>query len=299
MNWAEREYLSTLRHFHVSGHSLTARPMPDYLAALLSTRNAGVTWSETHLAGSSIRQRNALPGTKSPSDFLLITEQHGVLGSLAWHDTRGELRNALASFRIVSPQAPAFFYVPWLGVDDMKAPDRWIAYERAATPVWGCVILDANKRRKTDAVGPPIRLIPVNLALAEWVEVAGTEGMFQDDVHLTSRGNYLAALVVYFSIAGPESAVASTREPGFAPPGLSIQQVAQMVEFAREFAATWPRRVPQMTSRECNAFLDASFQEDFWKYFHRTQPRASFGPLAWWRQWRLARSTAEFRFSEP
>ena len=285
------------RGFFVSGHSLTASPMPDFLSRLMSIDGNAVPWSELSAPGATLRHRNGLAPPPEGVAFMLITEQHGLLGSLVWHDTRGELLKAGRAFNSRNPGAPVYFYVPWLAVDDLTSPGRWIAYERAATPVWRCALDEVNGRPGGEAPLRPIRFLPANLALAEWVEAEGTAGLFEDDVHLTAAGKFYLALVVYASVAGPVADFGIERVASVAPAGLSATQVAQMVASAQAFVSTWQDRVSRLSGEECNAYLESTFRQDYWNYFRAAHMKGTFPLLARWRQWRLDRSAGEIRFS--
>jgi len=154
----------------ISGHSLTDQPLPSDLAAIAASLGHPLQWNRQYMVGSSIRARvrgaKAPPGetgwsgyhqgsnrdsenmdvlaelrqprtvTGGPYDVLLITEEHGLLGTMVWNDTVRYLRHYHDRFIDANPAGRTLFYESWLGLDDKNDPRRWIAYERAASPIW-------------------------------------------------------------------------------------------------------------------------------------------------------------------
>ncbi len=220
----------------ISGHSLTDRPVPDMLAALLAADGRPIAWDRQHIPGSTIRERSegregtpagsgfaagvdkdgvpldvraALAGTP-PYDVLIITERHKVLEVMAYDGFARNLEGFVRLFRAGNPQGAAFFYSPWAGIGSRTDPSRWIAFERAADPVWRCGVEGVNA-----ALGASGRIgfVPAARALADLVDrlvtapaAAGFAGagpadiiaaLFTDDVHLTDLGNYFVALLTF------------------------------------------------------------------------------------------------------
>ncbi len=187
-----------------SGHSLLDEPLPRDVALIAASLGTPLARHTVHTPpGSSIRER----GTGAPSfeghDALLVTEQHTLIGNIVWNDSVGELRSLLQRFTAANPGARVWFYAPWLSLDDRARPQRWIAYERAAAPLWRCVAVQA-------AAGAPRRIewLPANALLADLVErvqqghIGGVTvtSLFRDEVHLSALGSYFMSAVVYASL---------------------------------------------------------------------------------------------------
>jgi hypothetical protein len=123
-----------------------------------------VQWNRQYMVGSSIRSRSAgdapdkpwsgyrggdnrdasgldvLQEFKQPRtvsgglyDTLVITEQHGLLGTLVWNDTVRHLRHYHDRFIDANPKGRTWFYESWLDISDKSDPRAWIAYERMAS----------------------------------------------------------------------------------------------------------------------------------------------------------------------
>jgi hypothetical protein len=297
----------------ISGHSLTNEPIPSYLADIAQSLGQQHSWNRQYLEGSSIKQRSRgdsidetqWPGyargfdfkndpvnvimefqkpTRHPGqpyDALLITEQHAVLGSLVWNDTVFYLRNFQDRFAVHNPKGVTYFFEPWLSLDEKKNPRRWIAYERAAAPVWDCVVSQLDRTIVSEGRKDRIIRIPAALAPADRVERAITkpgvvgitrdnaqatvDSLIQDDVHLTSLGAYYVALVIF--------AVMFERSPESAwhPADVTAQQAAALQRVAAEF---WAQRQPAaMTLSACRRYVLTSF---LWKFL-------GYMDAAYWR----------------
>jgi hypothetical protein len=200
-----------------SGHSLMDQPLPDHVAAVAASQGMPLQWQRQYLEGSSIRQRNAMPLPRAdmPFDTLLVTEQHTLIGNLVWNDSVGQLRLLHDRFMVANPGSRSWFYEPWLGLGDRSDPRRWIAHERAASPMWQCLVTRVNASLAVDGRRDRITTLPAGAILATLVERATQGGglpglsgstpretvqrLFRDDVHLTPLGVYFMALVVYAS----------------------------------------------------------------------------------------------------
>jgi hypothetical protein len=161
----------------VSGHSLVDEPLPTYLAKIAHSLNTPIEWNRHYIVGSSIRVRvrgaqtaggaqgwagfhqgysrggenadlaaeiNQPRLVGGPYDTLLITEQHGLLGTLVWNDTVRYLRHYHDRFVAANPHLRTWFYESWFGIDNLDDPYRWIAYERSASPMWQCLATRIN-----------------------------------------------------------------------------------------------------------------------------------------------------------
>lgn len=187
-----------------AGHSLLDAPLPRDVAAIAASLGTPLAqWQQHTPAGSSMRDRAPSLPPLQGYDTLVVTEQHTLIGNVVWNDSVGELRRLHERFVAANPQGRSWFYAPWLNLDDTADPQRWVAYERAAAPVWACVALLATERR-TDRIA----FLPASTLLAALVErvsrgeVPGVRvaSLFRDDVHLSALGAYFMAMVVYATL---------------------------------------------------------------------------------------------------
>ncbi len=287
----------------ISGHSLLSDPIPSDLAAIASSLGHPFIWRRQYLEGSSIKRRSFGDDTEGqswsgytkgltqadravsvldelrrpeghpdkPYDALLITEQHSVLISLVWNETPRYLRDFHDRFIAQNPNGTTFFYEPWLSIDNKNDPRGWIAYERAADPVWRCIVEQTNAAISSDGRRGRIRFIPVALALADLIERAtqsqGVPGITResvratvdslvaDDVHLTRLGKYYVALVTFAFLSGisPHGA--------WHPADVSPEQAAVLQDVAGSFAAKAPPSV--MSLQDCRDYVRKTF---LWRY---------------------------------
>lgn len=229
-----------VKRLFISGHSLTDRPLPDMLAAMLAADGRPIDWNRQDIGGSTIRERTeGRPGTppgsghaagvdrdgapidirtelsrQPPYDMLIVTERHTVLDVIAYEGFPGTLKGLVELFLAASPAGTSYFYAPWLGIGSREDPGRWIAFERAADPVWRCAVAGVNATLAAEGKAGRIGFIPAAGALADLVaqmiaapEAAGfakgakpadiVAALFTDDVHLTALGFYFVALVTY------------------------------------------------------------------------------------------------------
>lgn len=300
----------------VSGHSLTNEPLPSNMMAIASSFGFQLRWNRQHLEGSSIKQRSrgTAPGASlwagyaagfdranqpidvlaefrrqqdDPYDMLLITEQHSLLGSLVWNDTVAHLRHFVDRFGAHNPNGTTFFFEPWLSLNDKSDPARWVAYERAAAPVWRCIVGQMNQAIAAEGRQDRIVSIPAASALAYLVEAA-TQGkalagimradvrstmdsLVFDDVHLTSLGNYYVALVTFaFTFQ-------HATKGAWHPADITAQQASALQATADAFV-----RMPQpstMSLDACRSYVRGSFIWTYLGYANLTHWRKERGYL--------------------
>lgn len=295
----------------ISSHSLIEQPLPSHLQQIAASLGSPLQWQREYLEGSSIRARVAKgQANLAGFDALVITEQHGLLGSLMWNDTVGELRRYHERFIAANPAGRTWFYEPWLSLDDPADPRRWIAYERAASPVWQCVVLAAQGSTRR------IEPLPAGVALARLVEratqgagLAGISGasvretmqrLFIDDVHLTPLGSYYMALVVYATLAdrSPQGA--------WAPDGVTASAAASLQTAAWEAVQAERGARRPRTLAQCRDALHDGFIATHWSYVRDAQWKTQdAAPLRWWRwarlrvltHWRLRRDAPDHPFA--
>lgn len=337
---------STARLFY-SGHSLTDRPLPDHVEHIARSLGTQVLWNRQYVVGSSIRQRvqgddasatdwrgyrqgynrdtegmDVVAEFKSPRttdarpyDALIITEQHGLLGSLIWNDTVRHLRHYHDRFIEGNPAGQTFFYESWISLDDKSDPRRWIAYERAASPIWQCmgarINLSLAALGRSDRISP----LPMGLALAELIETATgasapsplraattreTVSQFiKDDVHLTPTGIYYAALVTYATVLR-QSPVGA-----WVPQDVRADQAQALQNFAWSFVQRQQRNVAPGSMARCRELIRDDFAWRYWSYirdaYWRKETNVVMAHLRWvrhyvsWR-YRLSREDASNPF---
>lgn len=311
-----------IERLFVSGHSLTDPPMPAHLATIADSLGAPLQWNMQSIPGSPIRMRTEgagpehayrhgtnrggrnldvlaewhAPQTVSGGlyDALLVAEQHGVLTALSFQNTPNALAGIHRRFIDANPKGRVWFYESWLSVDDKDNPERWIAYERAASPVWQCVAMRAS--RVLEAAGKPsaIEAVPAGAALAALVEratvqqVAGVSAatkretmnrLFADDVHLTPLGHYFIAAVVYATMWQRSPVGAEVPSPLDATVARILQQ--QAWSFVGEWRAQ--RREPSFAA--CRDQLRESFIGRHWSYVRDSTWRREDGAWKAYMRW--------------
>ncbi len=281
----------------ISGHSLVDHPFPDHLARLSAGAQVPIQWNRQYLPGSSIKARTRGPGSNGwsgyaqgidrngnpidtlheiwrpiveggPYDTLIVTEQHSLLESILWNDTIRYLRDFHERVVGLNPRAQTFLYQSWLTVSNLDAPGRWIAYEKAAEPVWACVVERINLSLAAEGRTDRIRPLPIALALATLVEAAtgntGVPGisadshsatmalLFRDDLHLTDTGSYYVALVSFALMHG--------KPPPdlWAPVGIANGTAAALRRHAWRFAAGRSHLGPMPLS-QCRDYVSRTF----------------------------------------
>ncbi|MEJ6781137.1 hypothetical protein [Aminobacter sp. Piv2-1] len=297
--------------FFVSGHSLTDRPFPDMLEAIAAAGGRSLIWERQHIGGSSIRQRTRGPDGSPPGsgygagvgrdgkpvdviaelaarryDVLVVTEWHRVLDAMLSEGTATYLGELQDRFMAGNPRGMSYFFAPWADLSDLTAPGDWIEYERAASPVWQCLVEGVNSKLAEQARQDRIRFIPASLALADLVArltsgqpVAGFEGLapervtaalFTDRVHLTELGNYFVAVVAYATVFGNEAVAAPV------PASLDQTRAQSLRSIALELIAQW--RVRQVFGPDggCEG-VPARFVIAYAGYMERTYTRPERG----------------------
>lgn len=330
----------------ISGHSLVDQPLPSNLAAIAASLGTPIQWNRQYMVGSSLRDRargaaaapevatwngyrqgqnrdtenlDVLAEWRAPKtvtggayDSLLITEQHGLLGSLLWHDTVRYLRHHHDRFISGNAKGRTWFYESWLGLDDKSDPRRWIAYERAASPIWQCLATRINLSLAAEGRIDRIEPLAAGLALAGLVEratqgsgVAGVtadsvretvDRIVNDQVHLTELGAYYVSLVTYASMFDRNPAGA------WAPAALGGVAARSLQTIAWELVQQERRERQPLTLDECQGRLQRSFIAAYWGYLRDSTWVSEVGtPSAWLRwakyrvqwHWRLRRNGSE------
>lgn len=329
--------VATPQRVFISGHSLVDQPLPDHLARIAESLGQPLQWNRQYVVGSTIHDRTRGRDRESgwagyatglnregqgldviqefrrprttdgqPYDTLIVTEQHGVLESIVMRDTVRLLRHYHERFIEGNAHGQTWFYEPWLGVIDKRDPSRWLAYERAAAPIWQCVLTRINTSLAAEGRADRLRPLPASLALATLVERAvqgkvpglaaqSAEGvmnlLFRDHVHLTPLGAYYMALSVYAATFGRSPAGA------WAPPQVSPPLAAALQQLAWEAVSTEQNRRTPLPLEKCGAALKALApvyfehkRDDYWAQqeasllntYRRLRQEAEWR----WRLWR-------------
>ena len=330
----------------VSGHSLVDQPLPDYLEAIGKSLNTPIQWNRHYQVGSSIAARSRGPHSPHGAwdgyrtganrtgagmdvvaelrrpvtvsgghyDALLITEQHALLGTLTWNDTVRYLRHYHERLIEGSPQAKTYFFEPWLRLNDKSDPRRWIAYERAASPIWQCIATRINVSLQAEGRADRISSVPAGIALAHLVDIATRspgvpaitlsnvratmDSIVGDDVHLTELGTYYSALVNY--------AVLYERSPigAWHPPSVNVAQATALQTVAWEFVTQYAKTNVPLTLTGCTDKLRSEFIGLYWTYVRDTFWRKEGSVNAYWQwakfmakwHWRMRKDSAENPF---
>ena len=299
----------TSANVFVSGHSLTDNPLPDDMEAIARSLGTSMSWNQQNVIGSPLRIRtrgdgssgwsgysrgknrsgsdmNVLNELRNPQtlggaryDTLVITERHDLLSSLFYEDTVRFLRHYHERFIEGNPQGLSYFYEPWLGIPDKANPARWITYERAALPIWECVVTRINHSLEAEGRGDRITTLPAAVALTELVEqaiagnVEGVSGgstrqvvdrLFHDDVHLTKLGVYYMALVSYAAVYRQSPVGAS------APAEVTATQAASLQRVAWEYVARYYAEPVAPTLNECQELMRESGCRAYWTFREQT-----------------------------
>ncbi len=228
-------------------------------------------------------------------DSLLITEQHGLLGTLVWNDSVRYLRHHHDRFVSANAKGRTWFYESWLSLDDKGDPRRWIAYERAASPIWQCLSTRVNVSLAADGRSDRIEPLAAGVALAGLVERA-TQGsgvigvtagsvpetvdrIVTDNVHLTELGAYYMALVTYASMFD--------RSPvgAWSPGGIDAEAVKSLQTLAWDLVQAERKARRLLTFDECQEKLQSSFIATYWAYVRDAFWREELGLARAWLRW--------------
>lgn len=311
------------------------QPVPDHVARIAESLGQPLQWNRQYVVGSSIKTRTrgfqretgwagystgynrqgeglnlveefrkpSLPGG-NPYDTLVITEQHSLLDSLLFNDTVRHLRHYHERFIEGNAQGQTWFYEPWIGVIDKSNPSRWLAYERAAAPVWQCIVTRINTSLAAEGRPDRLRSYSASLVLVSLVEraVRGEvpslsakdtqtvmNRIFQDNVHASPLGAYYVALGLYAAL--------SDRSPvgAWAPEPMSPQLAASLQQLAWEAVQAQKSR-PVLPLDRCQdavkTFMPTYFdymRDDYWAQqpaSWRNTSRRLRNQLTWrWRVW--------------
>lgn len=310
------------KRLFISGHSLTDRPLPDYLAAIADDMGAPLQWNMQHIAGSSLRARTLGDGSVSGSgyragtdrdgrpinvleelapgpsekayDTLVLNEVHTLLESLIWNDTIGNAVDYEARFFASNPDGQTYLYAAWLNVDDLDNPAGWIAYEKAATRAWQCTATTINDRLAEKGRTRPVRLIPAAQALAALVERAASEEGVAGLSAATPRATmerlfaddvHLTHLGNYYvALISHIALYGSLPSDPWVAPDLDPDQASALQRFARDFMVRWHRQQAKVEI-DCPRYLADEFAGVYLAYVRDTKWRQDDGRLRAYYKW--------------
>ena len=297
--------------FFISGHSLTYEPFGDYVEKIAQSLGSSARYNEQLILGSAIQQRvrgngndsdtgfagysqgmnrdggsnmNVIEELRNPQtlggdryDTLLITERYDVLLVIDYNKTARYLRHVHERLIEGNPRANSYFYESWFALPDKSDPRTWIAYERAAHPVWKCVATRVNQSLMGEGRGDRIASLPAASAMAELIERA-TQGyvdgvtsssvletvnrIISDEVHMSSLGKYYMALVTYGALYRrspvgawfPSNDVTSTQAS-------SLQQIAW--DYISSYYA---KNDTPLSLEQCQTLVQKSFCDAYWSF---------------------------------
>ena len=292
---------------------MTDNPLSDYLIAIAQSLGAQLQYNQQIVIGGPIRIRakgnslevpgwpgysygknrdsvgmNVVNELRNPQtiggrryDALVITERHDLIATLIWEDTVRYLRHFHERSIEGNPQATTYLFESWLGIKNKNDPSEWIAYERAASPVWQCVANRVNSSLTNEGRADRVQSLPAGASLAELVAKATAPGgvpgisgtsvresvdvLFNDDVHLTPLGTYYMALVNY--------AVLYRRSPigAWAPTTISPQQANSLQSIAWQYVSAYYQNITNRDAATCRALVQTSFCSTYMNYVNLPQ----------------------------
>lgn len=269
-----------------SGHSLLDEPLPRDVAAIAASLGTPLQrWERDTPPGSSMRERvSAGAWPREAIDTLVVTEQHTLVGNLVWNDSAGQLRRLHERLIAANPRGRTWFYASWLNVDDKADPRRWIAYERAASPIWQCLVDRSNASIAAQGRADRIEFLPAAALLAALIDrvtqgsVAGVSvaSLMRDDVHLTPLGSYFMALVVHAALFERSPAGAAV------PEGVDANTARLLQGLAWELLQQERARRQSLSQGACRERTQA-FVATYAAYVRDVIDRPQLGPWrAWW-----------------
>ena len=214
-------------------------------------------------------------------DALIIAERHDLISVLMFEDTVRYLRHFHERSIEGNSNATTYLFEAWLGIKNKNDPNDWIAYERAASPVWQCIANRVNTSLANEGRADRIRSLPSGAALAELVAraispagvpgISGTSSresvdqLFNDNVHLTTLGGYYMALVNYASLyrRSPSGA--------WAPSTISAQQASSLQSIAWQYVSEYYQNPNIRDAAACRTMVQTSFCSTYMNYVDMPQ----------------------------
>jgi|GEM_PF-1004404 len=264
----------------LSGHSLLDTPIDTYVVDIATKKGDDYKYNVQNVVGSPIRIRtrgsnplnnadfggyslgknlngtgmNVINELRNPAtlgqgekyDTLVITERHDLPDSIQWESATSLLRHYHDRLLAGNASAQTSLYHCWQSMNKDN-PSAWLAYEKAATPLWECIASKVNLTLEANNLPKAVLNLPASKAMVALVEramageVPGVSGstrekmnaFFKDDVHLTDLGSYFAASVIYSGL------FRKTPEGAAIPSGLAQNTAVYLQKLAWEQVQTY------------------------------------------------------------
>jgi hypothetical protein len=284
-------------NFFLSSHSETDDPFGDYLAAVLKSKGYLANWNQQIIIGSPIewrifadKDRSTFAGYRQGKnrdgatgldvvkelgqpdryDVLLIAEGHNTVAVLRWHETERTVRSFHDRLVAGNPKGTTYLIEPWESFKEKSKPEPWMALERDATKIWGCVVERVNLGLAHEGREDRVASLPIAAALVHLVDRAalGTvpgltrgsqdatmDALFKDDVHPTHLGLYYVALATFVGTTG-QSAVGAWH-----PPAVSLEEAEALQKIVDEFFEQRKTSYEQPDLAGCRRLMADSFCE--------------------------------------
>lgn len=224
------------------GHSLFGSNLPDLTESALRqlsgpTRvetqiinGASLAYNWDHSAEAEGIDARARLAT-APTDVLILTEAVPVAPHVAWSDTAGSIARFAELARAANPDTQVFLFEGWPGrnlnpdadtKDDPHANLPWRERVARDLPLWQQA---AGETARLIPAGQAFALLDDEIAAGRVPGFSSLEAFFSDDIHLSAKGHYFAALVI--------AAAVSNKSPEGLPARLTriwLSRDAQMTE---------------------------------------------------------------------
>ena len=289
-------------NFFLSSHSETDDPFGGYLAAVLKSKDYQTNWNQQIIVGSPIgwrifadKDRSMFAGYRQGKnrdgatgldvveelrqpdryDVLLLAEGHNTVAVLRWHETQRMLRNFHDRLVAGNPKGTTYLIEPWESFKDKSDPKPWMALERDASKIWGCVVERVNlglahERREDRVASLPLAAALVDLVdravlgtvpgLSRDSQAATMDALFIDDVHPTKLGLYYVALATFVGTTG-QSAVGAWH-----PNTMSPEEAEALQKIVDEFFEQRKTSYEQPDLAACRRLMADSFCEQWNAY---------------------------------
>ena len=171
---------------------------------IINGATLGYNWDHSADAeGVDARARLAA----TPADVLILTEAIPVAGHVKWSDTAGNIAKFAGLAREANPDTRVYLFEGWPsrksgpGEDTKDDPDAAMPWRERLVkdlPLW------------QGAAGEGVDIIPTGQAFARLDDeitagkipgIDSLDAFFSDDIHLSGKGQYFAALVIAATVA--------------------------------------------------------------------------------------------------
>ena len=170
---------------------------------IINGANLAYNWEHSAQAeGVDARARLAA----RPADVLILTEAVPVAGQVQWSDTAGNVAKFAGLAREANPEVRVYLFEGWPSRDPEGSPkddpDRDLPWrERLAKdlPLWQGA---AGEGVEIIPAGQAFALLDDEIAAGKVPGIGSLDAMFSDDIHLSGKGQYFAAMVIAGAVAG-------------------------------------------------------------------------------------------------